>query len=150
MSYQRSPHPLSRFYSISEYYVYHNGDGVEDYGASYSHDPSFCQIIADIVERETGDESYANKICRVLATKLGCDDQLRRKRDRASHWDEDQEFIRILKANPVAWALANIMSNVTEMSYGEDRDSVEIEFAEDMAILDIVKLHRRFEPMVCL
>jgi hypothetical protein len=73
----RSPYPLEHFYGITESYVYHNGDGVEDYGDDYENNPSFIELIGRFIESGTGDEKYANKIVKVLAKKLGCEHLLR-------------------------------------------------------------------------
>ena len=77
MSYQRSPYPLRYFRGTTTEYVWSEGERITDYGSSYKHDPSFCELIRDIVERETGDEEYANKIMMTLANKIGCSGELR-------------------------------------------------------------------------
>jgi len=77
MSYQRYNHPLDWFDGFSKSYVYHNGEGIVDYGDEYNDTVSLIDLIGDIIERETGDKQYATKIVRVLAKKMGVENNLR-------------------------------------------------------------------------
>lgn len=140
MSYQRSPHPLSRFYSISEYYVWSDGKKINDYSASYSHNPSFCQLIGDIVASETNDPDYAAKITRILATKLGCAEKLRNNgyRDEyngISHFDEDRTYMKILHDYPIVFELSIILSDFDDMIEKES------DYAEEMILIALSNLH---------
>lgn len=138
MSYQRSPHPLSRFHSISEYYVYSDGEHVHDHGANYTHNPSFCELIGDIVQSETRDSLFAAKITRILAQKLGCANQLRGQGHTASYRTLDHEekiYSKILKEVPKLFDLTIIISDFIDQYEGDPR------LVEDLAIDELVNLH---------
>jgi len=79
MSYQRWGYPLEWFKTgESKSYVFCHVDGfVEDYNDTYDDDKSFCELIYRIVLCETEDKKYAEKILRVLAKKLGIEDELK-------------------------------------------------------------------------
>lgn len=85
MSYIRPAHPLRYFDDISKEFVFlsvgrydsglttdksDNKDFVEDYDTTYSHLPSFIELIGNIIERETNDDKYAFKIVSILAERL--------------------------------------------------------------------------------
>lgn len=83
MSYLRPGHELEWFKDTSQEYVFLCADekeGVEDYNSRYSHNPSLCELIGHFILRQTGDAKYADKMVRVLAAKLGCEDKLRKHR----------------------------------------------------------------------
>jgi hypothetical protein len=81
MSWMRCGWPLYHFDAESTEYVWSDGESVTDYGSPYRDNCSFVQLIHNMVERETGDEEYADKILVVLAEKLGVADKLRRAPD---------------------------------------------------------------------
>lgn len=76
MSYIRCGHHLTWFGCESDLYVYHNGDGIEDYGGS-GHMPSVIEHIGNMIYRETGDYEYATLMVIQLADNCGCLDMLR-------------------------------------------------------------------------
>jgi len=82
MSYIRAGHELRDFEGESTSYVFPSGDSrerdkifVEDYDDTYEDNPSFAQLIINIIRRffkEEGfeDEEYIEKIKKVLSKKL--------------------------------------------------------------------------------
>ena len=140
MSYQRSPHPLSRFYSISEYYVYGTGTSIDDGNASYSHNPSFCELIGDMIQCETGDSAYAAKVTRILAKKLGCENQLRYRGYGISYRTfryEDKIYGKMLDEIPKLFDLIICISNFI------DQYELNPEIAEDCAIKYLAYIHAK-------
>ena len=77
MSYLRMGHPLTWFKGDSNAYVFLSDVGIEDYDNTYENLPTLIELLGVIVTRETGDEGFAEKLIRVLASKLGVADQLR-------------------------------------------------------------------------
>ena len=82
MSYIRSGHELRDFEGVSTSYVFPSGDiqegdkvFVEDYDDTYEDNPTFAQLIINMIRRlfkEEGfeDEEYVEKIKKVLSKKL--------------------------------------------------------------------------------
>lgn len=93
MSYIRPGHALEWFKDVSHEYVFlsaGNPEHVEDYGSKYEHNPSLCELLHNIILRETGDRKYADKMLHVLAKKLGCEDKLRK------HQLTQKEYLKII------------------------------------------------------
>ena len=85
MSYMRMNYPLRYFKGNSKSYVFHCShhkrkkyDFVEDYNDQYKDNASFCELIGNIVMRETSDEKYSEKIIKILAKKLRVEYKLRK------------------------------------------------------------------------
>ena len=86
MSFMRCGYPLRYFKKgETEYYVfpgeYKGKEYIEDYSSDYKDDKSFAELIGNFVKSATGNEEYAFKIVKVLAKKLGIENELRK-----SHW----------------------------------------------------------------
>ena len=93
MSFMRWGYPLTYFKKgESSSYVYSSSikDGkIEDYDDAYENNESFVELIGTFIRRETGDEEYAWKIVRILAKKLGIEDNLREKPLDTNGWLEE-------------------------------------------------------------
>jgi hypothetical protein len=75
----------------SDWYIFPTDDGVEDYDADYQNNKSFCELMGNIVLRESKDEKYALKIVRILARKLGCSEDLLDKRKSCEDWYKEMD-----------------------------------------------------------
>ncbi|MBE3114813.1 MAG: hypothetical protein IMZ59_04760 [Actinobacteria bacterium] len=85
-------YPLEYFKTgKSAYYVFlHCGEGnedyMEDYGETYKDDKSLIELIGRIIYHETKDEKYTWKMVKILAKKLGVEDDLREKPLDSDEW----------------------------------------------------------------
>lgn len=90
----RYGYPLKYFKNgASESYVYDSSstNAIEDYGDKYNDNRSFCELIGTFIRRATDDEKYTWKMVKILAKKLGVEDDLREK-----PLDSDEWFDKVL------------------------------------------------------
>lgn len=97
MSYCRYGGFLDFFYGTSTIYVIgtsaEGGDNtIDDFGTRYSDNLSLIDLIGNMIYRETGDSKYAEKIARILATRMGCANKLRAHKLTSDEWHEMDRF----------------------------------------------------------
>jgi hypothetical protein len=97
------------FKGVSNLYVfssYREIDGerkdyVEDYDTDYTDKASFIDMIANIVERESGDEKFTYKIVKKLAAYMGVENKLRlHKLTGDEYWEESRKLEKKLVDSP--------------------------------------------------
>jgi len=77
MSWMRCGHPLFHFKGDSTEYIWSDGVKVYDYDSGYDDDCTLIEVIHNMIEHETGDDEYADKILLTLARKLEVESMLR-------------------------------------------------------------------------
>jgi len=90
MSYLRMGHPLTWFKGNSDAYIFLSDVGIQDYDATYEDLPTLIELIGVITARETGDDFFAEKLVRLLAVKLGVQNELR------AQPLSDQEYLTLI------------------------------------------------------
>jgi hypothetical protein len=93
MSYIRSPSVLEWFYDISNVYAYNSGHRVNAYGLSHANNPTIIELIATFIERESGDKIFSDRMVRILAHKLHCEDKLRPNRLTYEEWNKESNIL---------------------------------------------------------
>lgn len=94
MSFMRCGYPLRYFRKgETEFYVFPSEfkgkEYIEDYDSDYKDDKSFAELIGNFVKSATGNEEYAFKIVKLLAKKLGIENELRKNPLTVDEWFEN-------------------------------------------------------------
>jgi len=139
MSYMRPVSPLDWFYGITKSYVIgtnkigSDDTKIEDWGDSYENNPSFIELIGTFIERESGDQEYADKIVRILSKKLECDSLLRPRKLSWEEWEAEREILSI-----------SLEFGETAMCSLEAIEDGVRENLTDLEIIEIIKEQRKF------